>query len=190
VPFEAAGCSFQGAQTDRDTDRSGADATMNDSPSQGNDTVANDEVLGLQFTNGHIFYLCRSTLVTNGGDYFASHFGSTHSLSADTETRDALGRRAYFVERDCGLFEKHILPFILTKRPGTLPPFSEDRGLWRELQEEAQFYGLEEQSKLLYVTHMCSPSNMLGRGVFHYLGTNNGTSSYWNPFALGTVAVE
>lgn len=151
-----------------------------------------DEVIGLQFTNGQIFYFFRSTLTKMG--YFFKRFANSDDSSLDDtlaadEARDAMNRRVYFLERDALLFENHVMPFILTGTPGKLPTFSKDRDLWRRLRQEAKFYQLPKLDEILYVTSICSPNTSLGRGVFYYLGTDHGSSSHWNPHALGVLSV-
>lgn len=159
---------------------------LNGVPPQGT-----DEVIGLQFTNGRIFYLHRSTLMRSSG-YFAKKFGGAEISPSDNNNvaRDTLGRRVYFFERDCQMFEDHILPFILTKKPGKLPPFSQDRGLWRDLRKEAEYFDIHGLLRILYVTHLCPPSDSMGHGIFYYVGTNNGTSRHWNHQAIGLVNVR
>jgi len=44
---------------------------------------------------------------------------------------DEHGRSVQLVELDSKLFENHILPYLVTKRPGKLPPFTNDPEQWR-----------------------------------------------------------
>ena len=103
--------------------------------------------IGLEFTDGRVRYLYRSTLV-NAGGYFAACFGD-NGVPAIPYRTDEHGQSIYTIERDGELFDKHILPFILGKNPGRLPPFSEDPALWRLLRQEAQFYALDDLSEML-----------------------------------------
>ena len=72
------------------------------------------------------------------------------------------------------VFENHILPFILKRRPGKLLPFSEYPELWRELRDEANFYALDDLAEMLatYTTHSCPFQAGNDRGVLYWLGTD------------------
>lgn len=69
------------------------------------------------------------------------------------------------------------------------PSFQKEPSLVRNLRGEADFFGLEEMSNILKATKTFSPE--LGdQGVLHWLGTNEGTTSYQNPFKIGAIHVE
>jgi len=147
-----------------------------------------DDIVGLEFTNGRILYCHRSTLV-NAGGYFAACFGE-YGIPTPVSHVDERGRNIYFMEGDGDLFARHILPFILRKIPGRLPPFFKDPELWRQLRSEALSYVMDDLLELLFVTHSCPYVVGDDRGVLHWLGTSKGKELYRNPHAIGAVNVN
>lgn len=148
----------------------------------------NEQVIGLQFSNGQIFYFFRSTLVNKSG-HFAKRFQNKSLDMTMTTTTDALGRPVYFLERDGDIFQQYILPYMLSNNLPILPPYSQDTAnLWRSLRRDAEYFEIKALTQLLYVTRVCSPTNSLGHGVLHYIATCN-TQQGWNPHALATVPV-
>lgn len=163
-----------------DGNKSGTGDARPETPSGG--------IIGLELTDGRVFYIHRSSLV-NAGGYFAACFGDNGIPAGESRTDDH-GRSIYFVARDGKLFENHILPFIIQKIPGKLPPFAQDPELWRLLRNEALFYGMDDLSELLRVTYSCSPdAGTRGKGVLYWLGTNKGITDYKNPYTRGAIDV-
>lgn len=148
-----------------------------------------DEIIGFEFTNGRVCYCPRAAVTNADGGYLSARFGSGAMIPAGSERTDSSGRNVYFIARDGDLFGNHILPFILTNRPGQLPPFPQAPELWRALREEALFYALDSLTESLKVTHSCDKNDAHGRGVLHWLGTEKGRSDYKNPFVRGLVDV-
>jgi hypothetical protein len=146
------------------------------------------DLIGLKFTDGAVRYIHQSTLV-NAGGYFSKRFGD-NGIPAGEATKDSDGVSIYFVERDGKLFDNHILPFIIGKTPGELPPFSQRPGLWCLVREEAQFFALDDLYKKLHIIHSCPYSIGDDRGVLYWLGTGKGTHEYKNPYSNNAVAVH
>lgn len=146
-------------------------------------------VIGLELMDGSVWYCPRSVLTSATGSYFAARFGDDAKIPAGAEWIDEKGRNVYFIARDGELFGKYVLPYLVKNRPGRLPSFSADPELWRELREEAEFYGLVGLSNMLLTTKTFTPEKDGDKGVLYWLGTNKGTKEYQNPFSIGAVDV-
>jgi hypothetical protein len=157
------------------------------SSSHSNTTIDEHDLVRLKFPDGRVLECSRSTLVNRGG-YLAARFGD-NGIPAGAQSRDTNGQSVYFIERDGGLFEKHILCYLWSNRPGKLKSFSQDPQLWRMLRIDADFYALDGLSEILNVT--MSFKSQLGedRGVLYWLGTDKGMREYRNPHAIGAVRV-
>jgi hypothetical protein len=147
-----------------------------------------DDRIGLCFTDGSVRYFFRSTLA-NACGYFSARFGN--DLGEGRAYTDEQNQLIYTMERDGELFAKYIEPFILKrKRPHRLPTFSQDPELWRALRDETEFYGLNELSQILSVTHSCPHSKGNDQGILYWIGTDKGKREYRNPQATGAIAVH
>lgn len=148
------------------------------------DEVDGEHVEGIVGLNlaGTTFYTLRTTLTYMTDSYF--------KLLLEGDKADGLlevdkhGHEIFFIDRDPALFN-YILQY-LRKLKLNLPPFSSDPALWRDLRDEAMFYGLEGLSQQLQITHTCEP-NEERSGVFYWLGTRRGTAEYQNPHAMQLV---
>lgn len=151
--------------------------------------MATSEIIGLEFTDGSVWYCSRSTLANANGSYFAARFGTDAMIPAGAERTDSLGRTVYFIDGEGELFGKHILRYLTRNKPGKLPPFAKDPDLWRMLREEALFYCLDGLSSILNATQTFSPETNGDQGVLYWLGTKKGTQEYENPYSIGAVDV-
>jgi BTB/POZ domain len=158
-------------------------------------TNGGGSMIGLH-VGSRVFYCHRSTLVNNApGSYFERRFGLDRHFEDDVAYVDSNGINIFFIERDGGLFV-HVLRY-LTKLKLNLPSYRDNQEFWRDLRDEAEFFGLDGLLALLQVTHSC-PFHENMRGVFYWLGTGRGSNKRFenpllareeNPAAVCQVAV-
>lgn len=152
-----------------------------------------DCIIGLH-VGSRVFYCHRSTLVNaeGGRSYFARRFGTDRNFADDVAYTDASkgGINVFFIERDGDLFA-YVLKY-LTRLTLHLPPYAENKHLWKDLRLEAEFFMLDGLSDLLSATHHCpyyrQENNSVSReGILYWLGTGRGKkehAQYRNPVRL------
>jgi hypothetical protein len=151
------------------------------------------DIIGLEFMDGSVWYCPRETLTSIPNSYLSARFhhdddDDGNIIPPGAERTDDYGRSVYFIARDGQLFGKHILPYLATN-DANLSSFAENVKLWRQLRNEATFYGLDALSHLLHVTNSFHPKENGDRGVLYWLGTDKGSAEYRNPYTRGAVHV-
>lgn len=146
------------------------------------------DIVGLEFMDGSVWYCPRETLTSTPNTYLSARFGNDSLIPAGAERKDAYGRTIYFIARDGRLFGNHMLPYLVTN-DANIPSFSEDPILWRQLRNEATFYGFDALSGSLHVTSSFSPEESGAQGVLYWLGTDKGKCEYSNPYSRGALDV-
>ena len=156
----------------------------------GSSADKDDRIIGLH-VGSRVFYCHRSTLAhAEAGSYFARRFGVDRNFADDVAYTDSNNISIFFIERDGDLFA-HVLKY-LTRLTLNLPPYNdENKHLWEDLREEADFFSLDGLSDILSATHRFPYVNeknyINSQGIMYWLGTGRGKKEhpeYINPLKL------
>ena len=101
---------------------------------------------------GTRFYTNRSTLTSHPGSMLAARFGGMMMAGGELPRDELRNCDVYFIDRSPVTFAR-VLQYLRTgKLSPQLPPFIDAPDVWRELRDDAAYYGLEGLTELLHTT--------------------------------------